>query len=300
MAEWRGLECVANLSEGRNFEVLGHLTETAGDLLLDLHSDPHHHRSVLTLCSGAVAPVDGESPVELRIRRVVEAALGSIDIRAHSGAHPRIGSVDVVPFVALRRDTENLICDGPISEALEARARFMHWAAGMGIPCFAYGPERTLPDLRRTAFKTLMPDSGPPSPHLSGGACAVGARPILVAYNLWLGGPDESSEDHDSQVSVARSIAARIRSSEIRALGLELGGSLQVSCNLLEPFRTGPAKVYDEVARLAEATGHRVDRTELVGLIPKKVLDSVPRHRRTEIGLDEGRTIEARLEAHPG
>jgi glutamate formiminotransferase / 5-formyltetrahydrofolate cyclo-ligase len=220
---------------------------------------------------------------------VVEAAARAIDIRGHSGAHPRIGSVDVVPFVSLARDSENLICDGPISEAVAARNRFMDWAAStLGIPCFAYGPERSLPEVRRGAFKGVLPDVGPDRPHPTLGACAVGARPILVAYNLWLTGAD---------VSVARSVAAGIRSERVRALGLAVGDAVQVSCNLLDPFHTGPAEIYDRVARLAGSSGHAIDRPELVGLVPMRVLESVPSHRRAEIGLDEDLTIESRLEA---
>jgi glutamate formiminotransferase / 5-formyltetrahydrofolate cyclo-ligase len=275
--------------------VVGRLVRAAGDLLLDFHSDPNHHRAVLTICSGGTAGrvrAPAESPVEARIRQVVETAVGLIDIRDHHGVHPRIGSVDVVPFVSLRRDPDNLICDGPISEALEARNLFMAWiGATLGIPCFAYGTERSLPDVRRGAFRTLVPDYGPDSPHPTAGACAVGARPILVAYNLWLSGSD---------VAVAKSIAGTIRSPQVRALGFAVGGSAQVSCNLVDPFNTGPGEVFDQVARLAEARGQGIERPELVGLVPMRVLHSVPRHRRTEIGLGEDRTIESRLDAGGG
>ena len=117
------------------------------------------------------------------------------------------GSLDVVPFVSLRRGTKNLVCNGPIEEALEARAEFMTWAAAeLGLPCFAYGPERSLPEVRRRAFSDLQPDAGPPEPHPTAGSCAVGARPILVAYNLWISG----------ELELALSIARAIRGPAVR------------------------------------------------------------------------------------
>ena len=113
----------------------------------------------------------------------------AMNLREHAGVHPRLGVVDVVPFVALPGSTE--------ADALAARDRYGEWSADtLGVPCFRYGPERTLPDVRRGAFRALRPDDGPAEPHPSAGACAVGARPVLVAYNLWLGG----------DVSVARRV----------------------------------------------------------------------------------------------
>jgi glutamate formiminotransferase / 5-formyltetrahydrofolate cyclo-ligase len=202
--------------------------------------------------------------------------------------HPRLGVVDVVPFVSMRLDRIGRICDGPIAEAIAARDRFIGWAATeLGLPCFAYGPERSLPELRRRAFVGLLPDAGPIVPHPTAGACAVGARPLLVAYNLWIPGTD---------TALARSIARAIRGPELRALGLSVGSSVQVSCNLINPFVTGPVAVFDQVARLAESGGAGVERAELVGLIPLRVLESVPPERRAELGLDEEHTIEALLD----
>lgn len=257
---------------------------------MDSHSDSHHNRSVFTLCSVSTSDPGAEmrETISESLRRVAMSTVSAVDMRSHRGAHPRIGALDVVPFVALRRDETHMICDGPIEEAIEARDAFMAWAAdSLELPCFAYGPERSLPEVRREAFRALNPDAGPTSAHPTAGACAVGARRLLVAYNLWLASPD---------AEVATMIARDLRGPAVRSLGLVVGEQVQVSLNLIEPFRTGPEEVYDRVANLAESSGNAVERAELVGLAPMRVVKRVPVHRRPEIGLDEDRTIEARLE----
>lgn len=254
--------CVANLSEGRRADVLDELASAAGGDLLDLHRDPHHHRSVFTM-------VDEEAP-----RAVARLAVERLDLGSHSGVHPRIGVVDVVPFVPLG--------ETPMARAVAARDRFAAWAASeLGIPCFLYGQERSLPEVRRGAFVTLNPDTGPAQPHPTAGACAVGARPALVAYNLWLAGAD---------LARARAIARELRSPSVRALGLPVGDAVQVSVNLLAPGDFGPADVFDAVAARAP-----VARAELVGLIPEAVLHGIDRARWLELDLGEDRTIETRL-----
>ncbi len=258
------IECVLNVSEGRDPVVLDRLADAAGADLLDLHHDPNHHRAVLTVVGEGAA------------RAVATAAVAAIDLRAHVGAHPRFGVVDVVPFVALGVT--------PFEASLAARDRFARWAAGtLGLPCFAYGPQRSLPDVRRAAFRGLAPDTGPDVPHPTAGACAVGARPVLVAYNLWLGLAD---------LDLARSVARSLRGPAVRALGLDVGGHAQVSTNLIDPHSVGPAAIYDAVAARA-----RVARAELVGLMPASVLGAVKASRWAQLDLDEERTIEARLEA---
>ncbi len=254
------------MSVGRDKAVIQALAEAAGELLLDTHTDAHHNRSVLTLCS-----VDHAALYD-RVQMVAGAALTMLDLREHEGVHPRLGCVDVVPFVSLRRDADGFVSDGPIEDAIFARAHFMRWAAELGVPCFSYGPERSLPDVRRSAFRTLRPDAGPAEPHPTAGSCAVGARPLLVAYNLWL---SNARDDHrpEGQVQLARSIARAVRGPTIRALAFEVGSDVQVSLNLIEPFRTGPAQVYDTVAELAEKSGTGIDHAELVGLVPMRVLD---------------------------
>ena len=144
---------------------------------------------------------------------------------------------------------------------MAARDSFASWAgAELGLPCFLYGPERTLPEVRRGAFSVLSPDAGPSDPHPTAGACAVGARRPLVAYNLWL---------ESAGLDVARAIARSLRGPAVRALGLPVGDSVQVSMNLVDPLVVGPADVYDQVAAIA-----RIARAELVGLVPRAVLDA--------------------------
>ena len=256
------LECVVNVSEGRDAVVLAELARVCGADLLDHHADPDHHRSVFTLL-GTDAP-----------RRLAARAVGRLDIRRHQGAHPRLGVVDVVPFVPLAGAT--------MAEALAARDAFATWCAGeLGVPCFLYGPERPLPEVRRRAFRDLAPDAGPPGPHPTAGACCVGAREPLVAYNVWLAEPD---------LDRAREIAAAVRSPSVRALGVACGDRVQVSMNLVAPTVTGPAEAYDAVAALAPVAG-----AELVGLVPAGVLDHIPPSRWSELDLGPDRTIEARL-----
>lgn len=262
------LECVINVSEGRRPDVVRRIGAAAGPVLLDTHTDPDHNRSVLTLAG----PVDD---VQAAGRAVTERAVGAIDLRTHHGVHPRLGAVDVVPFVPLGATTMEV--------AVAARHAFAAWAAeALDVPCFFYGDERSLPDVRRRAFHDLSPDTGPERPHPTAGATAVGARPVLVAYNVWL-----ASDDLD----LARTIARSLRTQHVRALGLAVTGHAQVSCNLLSPRLVGPDAVYDAVAATTE-----VARAELVGLVPADVVAAVAPARRRELGLDPSRTIEARLE----
>ena len=216
---------------------------------------------------------------------MVARALATIDLTAHRGVHPRFGVVDVVPFVPL---------EGTIDDAVGARDRLAHWAgAELGIPCFLYGPGRTLPEVRREAFRSLAPDAGPPAPHPTGGAMAVGARRALVAYNLWITGATGS--DGSGALPAARAIAGAVRGPAVRALGLAVGNGAQVSCNLVDPTRVGPAEIFDDVVRRAREAGMSVERAELVGLLPESVLRAVPRHRWADLDLGDDRTIEHRL-----
>lgn len=239
------------------------IASTAGNDLLDVHTDPEHHRSVLTLVGEAAA------------RAVTVAAVEALDLRHHRGAHPRLGIVDVVPFVPLADDS--------LAGAVAARDRFVSWIGDeLGIPAFPYGPGlASLPEIRRSAFTGIAPAAGPREPHLRAGATSVGARPALVAYNLWLAVAD---------LPLARSIARSLRSPAIRALGLRVGDAVQVSCNLVEPHITGPEAVYDTVASQAP-----VRRAELVGLVSEVVLTAIDRKRWPQLDLSPERTLEARL-----
>jgi len=267
------LECVVNVSEGRRLDVIADLRAAAGPALLDVHSDGDHNRSVLTLAGPPEAVVAG-------VRSLARATVARLDLGSHQGVHPRIGVLDVVPWVSLSGWP---LDEGPPAAATEARDAFAAWAgAELALPCFLYGPGRTLPEIRREAWRSLVPDTGPRVPHPSAGAAAVGARPALVAYNLWLAGAD---------LAEARRLAAAVRGPAVRALGLQVGDAVQVSCNLIAPLVVGPAAVFDAVAtRTAGA------RAELVGLLPARVLATIAEHRWPELDLDRSRTIEARLE----
>jgi glutamate formiminotransferase len=272
------LECVVNVSEGRDASALADLAEACRPALADLHSDPGHNRSVFTLV--------GEPPaVEAAARELARRAVASLDIRSHSGAHPRFGSVDVVPFVALAgwplRDAPGATSPGGL--ARRARDSFAEWAAGeLGLPVFLYGPERSLPEVRRGARRGLRPDVGPPSAHPRAGSVAAGCRPLMVAYNLWMAEPDYAQ---------ARAVAAALRSPQVRALAFQLPSGVQVSCNLVEPFAVGPSAVWDQVAAMVPIAG-----AELVGLLPRAVLEMTPPSRWSELDLSPDRTIEARLQ----
>lgn len=256
------MECVINVSEGRDRSVIRRVAGAGGACLLDVHSDHHHNRSVLTLAGAGV---------EVAAQAVATEAVRCIDLRLHVGVHPRLGAVDVVPFVPLAGSS----MDG----ALAARDRFAAWAGeDLGVPCFLYGPERSLPDVRRHAFGGLAPDAGPAVAHPTAGAICVGARPLLVAYNVWLA--------DGVPVSVARQVAREIRAPGLRALGLDVGGRAQVSMNLVDPQRLTPADAYDAVAARAP-----IDRAELVGLVPPAVLDAIPPGRWAQLNLSAEKAL---------
>jgi glutamate formiminotransferase len=307
------LECVVNVSEGRDQHLLHELAGACEDVLLDVHSDLDHHRSVFTLAG----PPD---VVQEAVRSLARAAVEMLDLSSHDGAHPRFGVVDVVPFVPLekletplgppeglgspdRLETPLEPIGAPhsgshLGPAVAARDAFASWAGRtLHLPCFLYGPlpsgqVRTLPEVRRDAFVALRPDVGPRAPHPTAGAVAVGARPLLVAYNIWLDGAD---------LALARELAAGVRGPSVRALGFALRSGVQVSCNLLDPFAVGPAEIYDRVATLLQAAGpdHSpgavIRRAELVGLIPAAAMERIPVERWAELDLSPDRTIEARL-----
>ncbi|HUY64289.1 MAG TPA: hypothetical protein VMV14_07205 [Acidimicrobiales bacterium] len=273
------LECVVNVSEGRDPALIAELADAAGRSLLDVHSDADHHRSVLTMAG---------RHVEEDVRRVATVAVARLDLRRHVGVHPRLGVLDVVPFVVLD-DGGSPAEPRQLAAAVEARDRMAQWAGRqLALPCFLYGPERSLPEVRRHAFVSLAPDCGPDEPHPTAGACAVGARPVLVAYNLWLTTAD---------VAAARALAAAVRGPAVRALGLAVGRTTQVSFNLIDPSTVGPEQAYDAVAGAAGAVGISISRAEVVGLVPSSVVEAVSPGRRKALDLDPERTIEARLDS---
>lgn len=239
------------------------MADRVGIDLLNLHTDGDHNRSVFTLFGTT------------RVRDLARQAVAALDITQHTGVHPRLGVVDVVPFVPLDLST--------FDDALLARNEFAEFAGHeLRVPCFVYGPERTLPHIRAHAFKDLLPDFGPQRPHPTAGAMCVGARNVLVAYNLWL--------NKDVSLDSAKLLASSLRSESVRALGFQVGEYVQVSMNLIDPLRVGPADVYDLIAKK-----FKIDRAELVGLIPARVLASIPRSRWAELDVGNEQTIEWRI-----
>lgn len=257
------LECVVNVSEGQDSDVLEQLALCVSHDLLDVHTDYDHNRSVFTLV-GENAP-----------RRLATTAVELMNIQDHSGVHPRLGVVDVVPFVPLSGSTWE--------DAVTARNEFAAWAAlELQVPCFLYGDERTLPDIRRGAWHQLRPDTGPIEPHSTAGAMCVGARKPLIAYNLWLANVD---------LAETKKIASAVRTESIRTLGLQVGNYTQVSINLVNPDISNPTHAFDAVKQHAD-----IHHAELVGLLPRDVLFSIPEGRWESLDLAEEKTIEWRLE----
>lgn len=292
------LECVPNVSEGRRPEVVARLaaavTSAPGVRLLDIHSDPDHNRSVLTLA--------GE-PGDLRagLLALYEAALSEIDLTRHQGVHPRVGAVDVVPFVPLG--------DTPMEAAVAAAEELAAEVADrFGLPVFLYERaarkpgRRLLADVRRGGFEGLparfadpeqTPDFGPARVHSTGGATVIGARFFLIAFNAVLDTPD---------VSVARAVARKVRESggglpAVRALGVFLAsrGLAQVSMNLVDYRQTSVWSALKRVRQEAAALGARVVETELIGLMPEEAAAGVVREALQLPGFTSGRVLESLL-----
>lgn len=265
-----------NVSEGRDPSRLDALRRAAGASLLDVHADAEYNRAVLTLAGPTVL----DDAVAL-----AGTACEILDIRRHDGAHPRLGVVDVVPFTPV--GAAGFAPPLDLSEALAARDEFARTVATrLAVPCFLYGPERTLPEIRHTAFRSLDPDVGPVTPHETAGACCVGARGALIAYNLHVTGLDRDA---------ARAVAREVRAPELRTLSFAMPSGTQISCNLVDPARLGIADVYAAVAAACRRRGGAVDRAELVGLAPAAALDGIDTAEYARLGLSERSTIERRL-----
>jgi glutamate formiminotransferase len=276
----RLVECVPNVSEGRRPEVVDELVAAfAGPevLVLDRSSDADHNRSVLTLAGPGPALVEAAVAGAAACARL-------IDLTRHRGVHPRMGALDVLPFVPLGRATAlRGAADPDLDCAALALRGGRRIAEEAGIPVYLYGaaartPERAaLPTVRGRGFEALRaagaPDLGGPGPHPTAGATAVGAREVLVAYNVDLAGAD---------LDLARRIARAVRERDgglpaVRAMGVALEGRglVQVSMNLLDYRVTPPAVAYAAVAGLAGRAGARVVRSEVVGLVPAAALAGV-------------------------
>jgi glutamate formiminotransferase len=280
----RLVECVPNLSEGRRLEVVEEVAAAfagadPGVLVLDRSSDADHNRTVLTLAGPGPALVEAAVAGAAACARL-------IDLNRHRGVHPRMGALDVVPFVPLGAATRLAgAADPDLDCAALAERAGRRIAAEAGVPVYLYGaaarhPARApLPAVRRRGFEALrdapdpLPDFGGPGLHPTAGATAVGAREVLVAYNVDLAGAD---------LELARRIAAAVRERDgglprVRAMGVARPdrGLVQVSMNLLDYRATPPAAAFAAVAELAERAGAAVEASEIVGLVPAAALAGV-------------------------
>lgn len=291
------LECVPNVSEGRRASVLARLERALHRpdvALLDVSSDADHNRTVYTLAGEPDA-------LFAALHGLYEVALAEIDLREHEGVHPRIGAVDVVPFVPLE--------GASMADAVDAAAIFgAEVAERHGVPVFLYeeaarsAARRRLADLRRGGPAGLAqrmtdagwcPDFGACRLHESAGASAVGARFFLIAFNVLLATAD---------VALARAIARSVRESSgglpaVRAMGVFLSrrGVAQVSMNLVDYRRTSILAALEAVSREATARGTKVQEAEIVGLVPEAAFQASPRSLLMLPSNDPDRTLERRL-----
>ena len=293
------VECIPNFSEGRDPRVIEQLentlTATQGVALLDRHRDEDHHRCVLTM-AGSVESMEGAA------FSVVARALELIDLKHHSGQHPRLGACDVLPLVPLSGST------------MEQCVRLAQRVGGrigreLRIPVFLYEEacerpfRKRLEQIRKGGPEALMkrmatdpawaPDFGPAEPHPTAGVIVVGARNPLIAFNVVL-------QSHD--VSLAREIARSIRASNrglpaVKAIGLELKsrGFVQVSMNLTDYRQTPVHVAFDAVKQAAALKGVAVVKSELVGLIPQEALAQAKGHDLQVEALTQTQTLEHRL-----
>lgn len=297
------IECVPNVSEGRRPEVVEAIVravaETPGIHLLDWSSDASHNRSVITLAGDA-------APLNAAVLTLFERSLAAIDLRQHRGEHPRLGAVDVVPFVPIEGAT--------MDDCVQlARATAHAVASRFAIPVYLYEEaastpaRRNLEDIRRGEFEGLAakmaqpdwrPDFGPATPHPSGGASVIGARMPLIAYNINL--------DTD-RLEVAKKIAAAIRFSSgglrfVKAMGIALDGRgiVQVSMNLTNYEKTPVFRVFEIVKREAARYGVAVLESEIVGLVPSAALLAAAQWYLQLDGFTADQVLEHRLRTTAG
>jgi glutamate formiminotransferase len=258
---------------------------------LGLHSDPDHNRSVLTFAGEAEAIL--EAAVAL-----AEACANEINLAAQTGEHPRMGSLDVLPFVPLEGAT--------LKEAVGLARKAGERIGSTGLPVYLYEAaataayRRNLADVRRGGYEGLaarvkdprwQPDFGPAELDPRKGAVAIGARRFLVAFNAYLDTDD---------VEVARVVARTVRERDgglpgVKALGLKVGGRAQVSMNLTDLERTPLPVALEAVRSVAAERGVSVESTELVGLAPLEALLQTARHYLGLRDLEREHVLEARL-----
>lgn len=291
------IECIPNISEGRRQDVLdacAAAVRAAGVRLLDVKSDATHHRTVFTFAGEA-------APVRAAVLALFDEAVRAIDLRQHSGGHPRLGAIDVVPFVPI----EGVTMAECVALAKDVGAEV---ARRHQLPVFLYeeaasSPERrNLEDIRRGEFEGLAaklalpewrPDFGPAAPHASAGATVIGARMPLIAYNINLA---------TNRLDVAKKIAAAIRHSSgglrfVKAMAVDLAdrGIVQVSMNLTNHDKTPVFRVFELVKREAARYGVAVLESEVVGLVPASALTVSAAWYLQLDGFKDGQILENKL-----
>jgi glutamate formiminotransferase len=291
------IECIPNVSEGRRPEVVDAIAAAIravpGVRLLDHSSDASHNRSVFTMAGDA-------GPIKAAVLAIYERAIAAIDLRTHAGEHPRLGAVDVVPFVPIEDVTMEACVALARDVAREVAARF-------AVPVYLYEEastdpaRRNLEDIRRGEFEGLAarmaagawtPDFGPAVPHPSAGASVIGARMPLIAYNINL---------NTDRLDVAKKIAAAIRHSSggfryVKAAGFRLdGGIVQVSMNLTNYEKTPIFRVFEAVKREAARYGVSILESEIVGLIPSAALNSAAEYYLQIAGFKAEQILENKL-----
>jgi len=292
------IECIPNVSEGRRSEIVTAMADAIravpGVHLLDFSSDPSHNRSVFTLVGDAAG-------VEAAVLALFDRAIAAIDLRTHKGEHPRLGAVDVVPFVPI--DAATMADCVALAKRVAATV-----ADRWHLPVFLYEEASTNParknleDIRRGEFEGLAvkmqapewaPDFGPATPHPSAGAAVIGARMPLIAYNINLA---------TNRLDVAKKIAAAIRHSSggfrfVKAAGFMLDdrGIVQVSMNLTNHEKTPIFRVFEVVKREAARYGVQVLESEIVGLVPAAALHAAAEYYLQIEGFKPDQVLENRL-----
>ena len=283
------LVAIPNVAESHPPAVadLRSVIENTGARVLDVHIDHEHARTVFT-CTG-----DAGSLVTAMTALAAKAA-ATVDLQRHRGAHPRVGALDVCPFVPY---------EVPMDQAVAAARETARQIGSRGIPVFLYGDasdsKRPLPEIRAGGLPGLLervggglePDEGPVEVSPNTGVVCVGARGVLIAFNVWI----------DGDLEVARQVAIRIRAGlgglpGVRALGLDVTahGRSQISMNLVEPERTGIDRVYERIQEVALKYGARPVATEIVGLVPERFLPD-PDAEAARLLIEPGRSLESAL-----
>ena len=292
-------EAVPNFSEGKDATKISRIVEAvravSGVRILGLHSDPDHNRTVLTFAGG-------EDPVLSGAIALAKACAAELDLASQSGEHPRMGVLDVLPFVPLE--------GANMDDAVRLAHRAGESLGSLGYPVYLYGSaataqhRRSLPDVRRGGYEGVAsrledplwkPDYGPRALDPHRGAVAIGARPFLVAFNAYLDTDD---------VEVARAVARQLRESggglpAVRALGFRVGGKAQVSMNLTDLDQTPIPVALEAVRSAAAGFGASVESTELVGLAPLEALLQTARYYLALRELDARHVLESRLYGQP-